>query len=166
MNTPTPARERVITLPDEAATLALGAALATALEPGLRIYLSGELGAGKTTLVRGLLRALGYAGRVKSPSYSLLETYNVSSLYLYHFDFYRFTSAENWRDAGFADEFGGDGVCLVEWPEHAGAPLPAPDIALALESTIPPGRLARLSSLSERGSRCLAGLRIALPGAT
>lgn len=164
MNTPTPARERVITLADEAATLALGAALATVLEPGLRIYLSGELGAGKTTLVRGLLRALGYAGRVKSPSYSLLETYNVSSLYLYHFDFYRFTSAENWRDAGFADEFGGDGVCLVEWPEHAGAPLPAPDIAIALESTAPSGRLAGLSSLSERGSRCLAGLRIAPPG--
>jgi len=165
MNTPTPVRDKTITLPDEAATLALGAALAAVLEPGLRIYLSGELGAGKTTLVRGLLRALGYAGRVKSPSYSLLETYNVSSLYLYHFDFYRFTGAENWRDAGFADEFGGDGVCLVEWPEHAGAPLPAPDIAIALESTTPPGRLACLSGLSERGSRCLAGLKIAPPGA-
>jgi tRNA threonylcarbamoyladenosine biosynthesis protein TsaE len=79
------------TLPTEADTLALGRALAPCLVPGLTIYLIGELGAGKTTLARGLLRGLGYAGKVKSPTFTLVEVYEVSRLYLYHFDFYRFS---------------------------------------------------------------------------
>ncbi|MCC7547461.1 MAG: tRNA (adenosine(37)-N6)-threonylcarbamoyltransferase complex ATPase subunit type 1 TsaE [Burkholderiales bacterium] len=157
---------RVAALRGEADTLALGAAFAAVLEPGLKIYLSGELGAGKTTLVRGLLCALGYTGRVKSPTYTLLETYNVSRLYLYHFDFYRFANADDWRNAGFVEEFGGEGVCLVEWPEHAGSALPAPDIAIALEADGAGGRTARLRAVSPRGSTCLARLNIgSLPGA-
>lgn len=155
--------ERVVVLADEQATLALGASLAAVLVPGLKLYLSGELGAGKTTLVRGLLRALGYDGPVKSPTYTLLETYNVSSLYLYHFDFYRFGIGEDWRDAGFVDEFGGDGVCLVEWPEHAGSPLPPPDIAIGLDIGDDAIRRARLCAGSSRGTACLARLRFAEP---
>jgi len=154
---------RTIELSDEAATLALGGALARTLQPGLRIYFNGDLGAGKTTLVRGLLRELGYAGRVKSPTYTLLETYNVSSLYLYHFDFYRFANTDDWRDAGFVDEFGGTGVCLVEWPERAGSALPAPDVTIDLCSTPQGGRLAQLRALSEQGARCLACLKLEPP---
>ncbi len=155
--------QHLLELPDEHATLALGAALAAVLVPGLRVYLSGDLGAGKTTLVRGLLRGLGFAGRVKSPTYTLLETYNVSSLYLYHFDFYRFANTGNWRDAGFVDAFGGDGVCLVEWPEHAGSTLPAPDIAVELENNDWGGRTACLRATSDRGNTCLERLKPAAP---
>jgi tRNA threonylcarbamoyladenosine biosynthesis protein TsaE len=154
-----PPAVRTIELRDEAATLALGGALAHTLQPGLRIYLTGDLGAGKTTLVRGLLRELGYAGRVKSPTYTLLESYNVSSLYLYHFDFYRFANADDWRDAGFVDEFGGSGVCLVEWPERAGSALPAPDVTIELCGTPHGGRVAQIRALSEPGARCLACLK-------
>ncbi len=115
--------------PGEAATLELGARLASvAAQPGLMIYLSGELGAGKTTLVRGCLRALGYRGRVKSPTFTLVELYRLSRLDLHHFDFYRFNDPREWMDAGFRDVFGGANVCLVEWPEKAGSQLPRPDL--------------------------------------
>jgi len=143
-------------LPDEAATLALGQRLAACLQPGFKIYLHGDLGAGKTTLVRGLLRGLGYAGRVKSPTFTLVETYNLSSLYLYHFDFYRMRSSEEWRDAGFREAFAGDSVCLVEWPEKA-AGLPAPDLSVRLEHA-DAGRLAQLAAHSPRGRSCLQSL--------
>jgi tRNA threonylcarbamoyladenosine biosynthesis protein TsaE len=146
-------------LPDEAATLAFGAALARALEPGLRIYLYGDLGAGKTTLVRGVLRGLGYAGKVKSPTYTLVEVYEISRLYLYHFDFYRLERDQDWIDAGFLEYFAGSGVCLVEWPEKAAATLPPADLAIHLR----PGasdeqREVRLAAESEAGRRCLSAL--------
>jgi tRNA threonylcarbamoyladenosine biosynthesis protein TsaE len=141
-------------LADEGATLALGQRLGLALQPGLKVYLQGDLGAGKTTLVRGALRALGYQGRVKSPTFTLVEVYYFSSLYLYHFDFYRFKNPQEWRDAGFREEFGGPGVCLVEWPEKAAAVLPAPDLIVALEHE-GDGRKVRMTSASERGKECL-----------
>jgi tRNA threonylcarbamoyladenosine biosynthesis protein TsaE len=149
-----PGGEALATLADEAATLALGERVGLALRPGLKVYLEGDLGAGKTTLVRGALRALGYRGRVKSPTFTLVELYSVSSLYLYHFDFYRFKNPQEWRDAGFREEFGGPGVCLVEWPEKAGGLLPVPDLTIALEHD-GEGRRARLTSTSERGRQCL-----------
>ena len=151
---PLPGGEAVCALSDEAATLALGARLARALRPGLKVYLSGELGAGKTTLVRGLLRALGHAGRVKSPTFSLLEVYTLSSLELYHFDFYRFERPPEWRDAGLRDLFDGSGVCLVEWPERVGGLLPCADVAVTLVYA-GSGRVATLSHGSERGRQCL-----------
>ena len=123
----------LINLPDAAATRALGAELARGLAPGLQLHLHGELGAGKTTLVQGLLAALGHSGRVKSPTYTLVEVYELSRLNLYHFDFYRFRDAQEWREAGFSDYFGGDAVCLVEWPEKAGDDLPPPDIDIFIE---------------------------------
>lgn len=162
-NQPSPCAECTVVLADEAATLALGGALAHGLQPALRIYLTGDLGAGKTTLVRGLLRALGYRGRVKSPTFTLVESYNVSSLYLYHFDFYRFANTDNWRDAGFVDEFGGPGVCLVEWPQRAGSALPAPDLTIDLQHAAQGGRHARLRAFSEQGRQCLQALNSPVP---
>jgi len=141
-------------LRDEAATARLGAKLAGALAPGLRIHLRGNLGAGKTTLVRALLRALGFQGRVKSPSYALVELYAISRLNLYHFDFFRFRDPQEWSDAGFREYFFGDAVCLVEWPEKAGDLLPPPDleILLAVAGT---GRVASLVAYTEAGGKCL-----------
>jgi tRNA threonylcarbamoyladenosine biosynthesis protein TsaE len=149
-----PDGEAVVQLADEAATLALGQRLGRALRPGLKVYLQGDLGAGKTTLVRGALRALGYRGRVKSPTFSLVELYRVSRLYLYHFDFYRFNNPQEWSDAGFREQFGGPGVCLVEWPERAAGLLPAADLTIALEHD-GSARIARLTSASEQGRQCL-----------
>ena len=148
-------------LPDEAATLRLGAALASALEPGLIVYLRGELGAGKTTLVRGALRALGHAGSVKSPTYALVEVYAVSRLDLHHFDFYRFHDPREWIDAGFRESFNGRNVSLVEWPEKAAGMLPPADldIVLALHGT---GRSAELTASSTAGQNCLACIEASL----
>jgi tRNA threonylcarbamoyladenosine biosynthesis protein TsaE len=143
-------------LQDEAATLELGARIAACMQPGVRIYLQGDLGTGKTTLARGLLRALGYAGRVKSPTFTLVETYNLSSLYLYHFDFYRVKDPDEWRDAGLREAFEADAACLVEWPEKAS--LPAPDLSVHLAHA-GAGRSVRLSAGTPRGSRCLDQLR-------
>ena len=146
-----------LALPDEDATLALGAALAPHLVPGLVVTLRGELGAGKTTLVRGLLRALGHAGRVKSPTYTLVELYEVSRLHLYHFDFYRFHDPKEWIDAGFRDTFNGRNVCLIEWPERAQGQLPAADLDISLAVT-EPGRRATLAACSPAGEKLLAAL--------
>ena len=147
-----------IPLPDENATLALGAALAPRVAPGLVITLRGELGAGKTTLVRGLLQALGHAGRVKSPTYTLVEVYEVSRLSLYHFDFYRFHDPSEWIDAGFRDIFNGRNVCLIEWPERARGQLPPADLDIALEIT-EPGRTATITASSPAGEKLLGALR-------
>lgn len=141
-------------LPDEAATLALGAALAQALvresAQGLIIFLEGDLGAGKTTLVRGLLRALGYAGTVKSPTYTLVELYAVSGLNLYHFDFYRFKDREEWVSSGFREHFNPESLCIVEWPEMAEGLLPLPDLHITLEIS-GPGRRAAFVAHSQAG---------------
>jgi len=96
------------------------------------VTLQGELGTGKTTLVRGLLRARGISGAVKSPTYTLVEHYSTSSLYFYHFDFYRFTNPNEWDSAGMSDYFRDDAVCIIEWPERVGDRLPKPDLALSL----------------------------------
>jgi tRNA threonylcarbamoyladenosine biosynthesis protein TsaE len=141
-------------LADEAATLALGAKLAAVLEPALKIWLVGDLGSGKTTLTRGVLRALGHQGPVKSPTYSLIEPYVVSRLNLYHFDFYRMNFPEEFLDAGLEEYFSGTGVCIVEWPQLAAPYLATPDvvIALAVHET---GRQATITAKTETGQRCI-----------
>jgi len=141
-------------LPSETETLALGSALAAALEPGVVIFLSGELGAGKTTLARGVLRGLGHAGRVKSPSFALVEPYTLSKLYLYHFDFYRFTDPRELGDAGFREYFNPESVCLVEWPENAAGWLPAADLRITLRVR-GTGRQLEIDADTEAGRRCL-----------
>lgn len=128
------------------------------LQPGLVIYLHGDLGAGKTTLVRELLRALGHRGRVKSPSYTLLEQYEVAGLNLRHFDLYRFRDAEEWEAAGFRDEFDGRNVCLIEWPEKAQDLLPQEDITVAFE-ILPAGRNITLTASTPTGRQCLGKLQ-------
>src|SRR5262245_7170715 len=105
-------------LPDAASTVRAGARLATGLRGGIVVALSGELGSGKTTLVRGMLQGLGWTAPVKSPSYALVEHYFASSLYFYHFDFYRFGDPDEWLHTGFAEYFRSDSICVVEWPER------------------------------------------------
>jgi tRNA threonylcarbamoyladenosine biosynthesis protein TsaE len=152
-----------LSLPDEAATLRLGAACAAGASNGLVLHLRGELGAGKTTVTRGLLRALGYTGRVKSPSYTLVEPYSVLSLHLYHFDFYRFKDPSEWLSSGFREHFSPESLCIVEWPERAGALLAPPDLEIHLRyedearsatisSHTPPGAAWQASALSRWGS--------------
>jgi tRNA threonylcarbamoyladenosine biosynthesis protein TsaE len=150
-------------LNDETATLALGAALAPCLIPGVTVYLCGDLGSGKTTLVRGLLRALGHGGKVKSPTYTLVELYTVSNLNLYHFDFYRLNQPEEYLDAGLDEYFQGSGVCLVEWPDKATPYVAAPDVRveLFLEGD---GRRAVLRAESGKGATCLSDLKTPADG--
>jgi tRNA threonylcarbamoyladenosine biosynthesis protein TsaE len=121
-----------IYLADEQGTLKFGAHFARFLRPGLTIFLHGDLGAGKTTLVRGVLRGLGFEGRVKSPTYTLVESYSVSSLYLYHFDLYRFKHEQEWLDAGFDEMFNDATICFVEWPERAVNLMPSADMEIFL----------------------------------
>jgi tRNA threonylcarbamoyladenosine biosynthesis protein TsaE len=146
-----------LNLPDEGATARLGGALAAGIGPGRVLYLSGDLGAGKTTLVRGLLRALGYAGRVKSPTYTLVEPYIVSSLHLYHFDFYRFKDRTEWLSSGFREYFDGVAACIVEWPERAAGLLPDPDLAVLLEIS-GEARRAAIASRTPCGQAWLSAL--------
>ena len=144
-----------LSLVDDSATRKLGAALAAGIGPVRVLVLSGALVSGKTTLVQGLIRALGFAGRVKSPTYSLVELYKLSSLDLYHFDFYRFEDRSEWADSGFREYFNQNSACVVEWPERVAGLLAPPDLELRLEFS-GAGRRARLRSHSAAGRDWLA----------
>ncbi len=148
-------------LPDAAATARLGAALAAGIAPGRVLHLRGELGSGKTTLARALLRSLGVSGPVKSPTYAWVEPYTVSRLDLYHFDFYRFADRTEWLSSGLRDYFRPDAVCIVEWPERAGDLLPPPDLSveLAYEGE---AREATIVAHSPSGESWLSSLRHSL----
>ncbi|WP_184100137.1 tRNA (adenosine(37)-N6)-threonylcarbamoyltransferase complex ATPase subunit type 1 TsaE [Silvimonas terrae] len=148
-------RSRYLT--DENATLALGAQLAAAMQPGMTVFLEGDLGAGKTTLTRGILRGMGFAGRVKSPTYTLVEPYAVSNLNLYHFDLYRFQDPMEWVDAGFRDYFNPHSICLIEWADKAAGLLPTADWTIRLEP-FADGRNIEIQAHTEHGKACLAQL--------
>jgi len=127
------------------------------------VTLHGDLGAGKTTVVRGALRALGWTGPVKSPTYTLVEHYLFSRLYFYHFDFYRFADPSEWETAGLAECFRDDAVCLVEWPERVAGLLPPADVDIVLAHTAGnAGRELVLSANSEAGERCVNAVAFAL----
>lgn len=166
-------------LPDESATEALGQQLAAIVlstpaqesapsspsgsdqTAGL-IYLQGNLGTGKTSLARAFLRACGVTGRIKSPSYALLETYNVSRLNLYHIDFYRFNDPKELAEAGLRDLFTPDAVVLIEWPEKAEGQLPAPDLMIRLD-LLGMGRRAQVEAATQRGASWLSKLTRGYP---
>lgn len=159
MSLPVPP-SRTLHLPDAAATEALGAVIAPCLAGGMVVALHGDLGSGKTTLVRGVLRARGWNGSVKSPTYTLVEHYAFSSLYFYHFDFYRFADPTEWETAGLAECFRSDSVCLVEWPERVAGFLPPADLDVVLThtSTADGGRDVVVTAHTAAGNRCLAAL--------
>jgi tRNA threonylcarbamoyladenosine biosynthesis protein TsaE len=154
--------ERREFLSDADATLAAGAQLAPGLVGGMVVTLSGELGAGKTTLVRGMLRRMGWTGPVKSPSYALVEHYALSSLYFYHFDFYRFGDSDEWEGTGFSEYFRPDAVCVIEWPERVAAWLTLVDLALSLDHS-GTGRGLTLAARTQAGSACLAAYAAGTP---
>ncbi len=126
--------------------------------PALRnafIELHGDLGAGKTTLVRHLLRALGVQGRVKSPTYAVVEPHEVPGLAIWHFDFYRFTDPREWEDAGFRDVFASPGLKLAEWPQNAAPVLPVADLVIRLDVLADDARTAVLTAQTATGQALL-----------
>lgn len=152
------------TLPDEMATLASGESMGCMLgclssgQLALHVNLVGDLGAGKTTLVRGVLRGLGYSGRVKSPTYPLLETYQVGDITVAHFDLYRLETPDAFTEAGFEDYFAGPGLRFVEWPDRAGQRMPTPDWCLTLSEAPAGGRLMTIDAGTPAGVRLLDAL--------
>ncbi len=149
------ALERRVASPE--AMEALGAALAARLRPGMVVHLHGQLGAGKTTLIRGILRALGHGGAVKSPTYTLVEPYRPADWPVFHFDLYRLRDPEELEFLGMRDYLEGNGLCLIEWAERGAGFLPAPDVDLTIEQT-EAGRLVRFEPRTDIGSDLLRGL--------
>jgi tRNA threonylcarbamoyladenosine biosynthesis protein TsaE len=148
---------RTLQWPDEAACAASARALAAAPAlAGAYVELHGPLGAGKTTFVRHLLHALGVAGRVKSPTYAVLEPYETPHGPVAHFDFYRFDDPQEWEDAGLRDVFAGPGLKLAEWPEKARALLPVADLRVHIEPAADETRRVSFTALTPRGLELLA----------
>jgi tRNA threonylcarbamoyladenosine biosynthesis protein TsaE len=137
---------------------AFGAALAQLVEPPCIIYLTGGLGAGKTTLARGFLRGLGHEGRVKSPTFTLLEPYELARVNCYHFDLYRLADPEELLFLGIEDLLQADAVLLVEWPEKGSGVLPAPDLSLEIHHGESERRL-KLRAGSDKGAKIINNLQ-------
>lgn len=137
-------------LPTEKAMLDFGARLANACGKSAVIFLYGNLGAGKTTLARGFLRGLGYEGNVKSPTYTIVESYSLQSITVYHFDLYRVRDVQELEFIGIKDYFNENSICLIEWPEHGAEMLPPADLACYIEAHHE-GRKIKLEAYSAEG---------------
>ncbi|MBB3231023.1 tRNA (adenosine(37)-N6)-threonylcarbamoyltransferase complex ATPase subunit type 1 TsaE [Halomonas stenophila] len=144
-------------LDDEDRQVAFGESLGRALGGHGRLYLEGELGAGKTTLTRGILRAYGHRGAVKSPTYTLVEPYELASARVHHFDLYRLGDPEELEFIGGRDLLAEDALCVIEWPARGEGWLPTPDLVVRLE-VADSGRRACLTAHSDQGRRVLARL--------
>jgi tRNA threonylcarbamoyladenosine biosynthesis protein TsaE len=144
-----------LTVPNPEAMESLGRQLAGAASAGTQIHLSGELGAGKTTLVRGFLHGLGYQGKVKSPTYTLVEPYKLGPLSIFHFDFYRIKAPEEVELMGYREYPGADAICLIEWPDKAGDFLGEADLRVEFKHQ-PGGRSLEFSSFSQTGNSLIS----------
>ena len=153
------ANDITLILDNEVATLACGDKFSCIMANGLVVYLHGDLGAGKTTFVRGVLHGLGHVGKVKSPTYTLVEPYIIFNYNIYHFDLYRFIDEEEWDAAGFRDYFNAQSICMIEWPEKAENVLPEADIHVHL-SLYQNGRKVHFSAGSPLGKKCIEGLHV------
>jgi len=149
--------DTTFSLHDESATLKLGQQLAQQLRQGGVLYLQGDLGAGKTTLSRGIIQSLGHSGAVKSPTYTLVEPYELPGLRVFHFDLYRLADPEELEFIGIRDYFDPGTVCIIEWPDRGGNMIPPPDLVLSLEKQ-GCGRQASFVSSSEAGQTMLGRL--------
>lgn len=146
--------QAVFELADEAATLALGQRLAEVVKAPLIVHLQGDLGAGKTTFTRGLIQSLGHSGAVKSPTYALVEPYELADMQIYHFDLYRLMDPEELEFMGIRDYFADNTLALIEWPDKGEGLLPPPDLLIQMAYQ-GEGRQAQLSSCTEAGAKLL-----------
>ena len=144
-------------LQDESATVAYGNKLAEIISQGAVIYLHGDLGAGKTTFTRGVIQGLGHKGNVKSPTYTLVEPYELGDVNAYHFDLYRLADPEELEFMGIRDYFNDLAICLVEWPEKGQGFIPQPDLDIELEY-VDNKRRIHCTSRSEKGLNLLQQL--------
>jgi tRNA threonylcarbamoyladenosine biosynthesis protein TsaE len=150
---------KTLVWPDEAATAAFATQLAAALTRAnlnACIALHGDLGAGKTTFVRHLLHALGVTGRIKSPTYAVVEPYSVAAGEVWHFDFYRFSDPREWEDAGFRDIFASAGLKLCEWPQNAAGVMPTPDLEIHIQVDDDEQRQVTIKALTPCGQELVA----------
>jgi tRNA threonylcarbamoyladenosine biosynthesis protein TsaE len=154
-----PNKSMTLFLPDETATLTIANQFAQSIgkKPAI-LFLHGQLGAGKTTFSRGFLQGLGYHGKVKSPTYTLVEPYELEDLPVYHFDFYRLFAPEELEFIGIREYFAARAICLIEWPEKAGSLLPEPDISCYIELHAT-GREFKCVANSARGEEILSGVK-------
>lgn len=147
-----------IQLANEAETVAAGERLGRCLEMATVVYLDGDLGAGKTTFCRGVLHAYGHTGAVKSPTYTLVEPYELAAVTVYHFDLYRLGDPEELEYMGLRDYFSDESIALIEWPERGAGVLPSPDIQVNIEQQ-GVGRRLVVQALSERGRRIVKQIK-------